>query len=52
MMIRHWLTVFGVPRTICSNGGSRFTSAWFQAMCSLMGILHAKSVADLSRFNG
>ena len=25
MMIRHWLTVFGIPRTICSDRGLQFT---------------------------
>ena len=52
MMIRHWLTVFGVPYTICSNCRPQFTGGWFKAMCSLMGIRHAKSVAYLSRSNG
>ena len=52
MMIRHWLTVFDIPRTICSDQGPQFTGGWFKAMCSLMGIRHAKSVAYLSRSNG
>ena len=52
MMIRHWLTVFGVPRTICSNCGPQFTDGWFKAMCSLIRIRHAKSVAYPSRSNG
>ena len=52
MMIRHWLTVFDIPRTICSDRGQQFTGGWFKAMCSLMGIRHAKSVAYLSRSNG
>ena len=52
MMIRHWLTVFGVPGTICRDRGPRFIGSWFKAMCSLMGIQHAKSVAHLSRSNG
>ena len=52
MMIRHWLTVFDIPRTICSDRGPQFTGRWFKAMCSLMGICHAKSVAYLSRSNG
>ena len=51
-MIRHWLTVFDIPRTICSHRGPQFTGGWFKAMCSLMGISHAKSVAYLSRSNG
>ena len=34
----HWLTIFGVPCTICSEHGSQFTGGWFKAMCSLMGI--------------
>ena len=51
MMIRHWLTVFGVPRTICSDRVLQFTSGWFKAMCFLTGIRHAKSVAYLSRSN-
>ena len=33
------------------NAGG-FTGGWFKAMCSLMGIRHAKSVAYLSRSNG
>ena len=49
MMIHHWLTVFGIFRTICSDCGPQFTGGWFKAMCSLMGIRHAKSVAYLSR---
>ena len=52
MMIRHWLTIFGVHHTICSDRGPQFTGGWFKAMCSLMGIRHAKSVAYLSRSNG
>ena len=52
MMIRHWLTVFDIPRTICSDRGPQFTGGWFKAICSLMGIRHAKSVAYLSRSNG
>ena len=52
MMICHWLTVFGIPRTICRDRGAQFTGGWFKAMCSLMGIRHAKSVAYLSRSNG
>ena len=52
MMIRHWLTVFDIPRNICSDRGPQFTGGWFKAMCTLMGIRHAKSVAYLSRSNG
>ena len=52
MMICHWLTVFGVPRTICRDCGPQFTGWWLKAMCSLMGVGHAKSVAYLSRSNG
>ena len=51
MMIRHWLTVFDIPRTICSDRGPQFTGGWFKAMCSLMRIRHAKSVAYLRRSN-
>ena len=51
LMIPHWLTVFGVPPTICSDRGPQFTGGWFKAMCSLMGIRHAKSAAYLSRSN-
>ena len=51
MMIRHWLTVFDIPCTICSERGPEFTGGWFKAMCSLMGIRHARSVAYLSRSN-
>ena len=52
IMIRDTLTVFGVPRTICSDHGPQFTGGWFKAMCFLMGIRHAKSVAYPSRSNG
>ena len=31
MMIRHWLTVFDIPRTICSDRGPQFTGGWFKA---------------------
>ena len=31
MMIYHWLTFFGVPRTICSDRGPQFTGDWFKA---------------------
>ena len=41
MMICHWLTVFGIPRTICTDRGPQFTGGWFKAMCSLVGIRHA-----------
>ena len=52
MMIHHWLTVFDIPRTICSDRGPQFTGGWFKAMCSLMGIRDAKRVAYLGRSNG
>ena len=52
MMVLHWLTVFGIPRTIGSDRGPQFTGGWFKAIRSLMGICHAKSVAYLSRSNG
>ena len=52
MMIRHWQTLFDIPCTICSDQGPHFTGGWFKAMCSLMGIRHAKSVAHLRRSNG
>ena len=29
MMIRHWLTVLDIPRTICSDRGPQFTGGWF-----------------------
>ena len=51
MMIRHWLTVFGVPHTICSAPGPQFNGGYFKAMCSFMRIRHANSVAHLRRFN-
>ena len=51
MMIDHWLTVFGVPRTICSDRGPHFTGGSFKAMGSPMRIRHAKSVTYLSRSN-
>ena len=52
MMFRHWLTVFGVTRTICRDRGPQFTGGWFKAMCCLLGIPHAKGVAYLSPSNG
>ena len=50
--IRHWLTVFGVPHTICRNRGLQFNGGCFKATFSHMGKRHAKSVAYLSRSNG
>ena len=29
MMIRHWLTVFDMARTICSDRGPQFSGGWF-----------------------
>ena len=52
MMIYHWLTVLGVPRSICSDHEPQFTGGWFKGMCSLMGIRHAKGVTYLSWSNG
>ena len=52
MMICHWLTIFCVPRIICSDRGPQFTGGWFKAMCSRMEIWHAKSVAYLRRSKG
>ena len=51
-MLRCWLAIFSVARNICSDRGPQFTGGWFKAMCSLIGIRHAKSVAYLSRSNG
>ena len=52
MIICHWLTVFSVPRTICSDRGPQFTDGWFKAICFLMGIRYAESIAYFSRSNG
>ena len=52
MMLRQWLTVFGVPCTICSDRRPQFTGGWFNIMPSLTGMQHAKSIAYLSQFNG
>ena len=49
MMIGHWLTILGVPYTICNDRGAQSTGTWLKAMCSLMGIRYAKSVAHLSQ---
>ena len=52
MMICHWITVFSVPRTVCSDRRPQFTGGWFEATCFLLGIRHATSIAYLSRSNG
>ena len=52
MMFLHWLNVFSVPRTICSDPRPQFAGSRFKAMCSLMGIRHARSVAYLGQSNG
>ena len=52
MMVRHGLTVFSAPGTTCSDRGPQFSGGWFKAMCALMGIWQAKSVACLSPSNG
>ena len=52
MMVRHWPIVFGVPRTIRSDRGPQFEGGWFKALCYLMAIRHAKSIAHLGRSNG
>ena len=52
MMMHHWLTVFGVPRTICRDRELQFNGGWLEAMCALMGIRHAKSVVYSIRSNG
>ena len=52
MMICEGLTVFSVPRLICSDHGPQHTVAWFKAISSLMRIRHAKSVPYLSWSNG
>ena len=51
MTISHWLIVFGVPRTTCSDHGPKFTDGWFKAMCAYMRIRHARSVTCLIRSN-
>ena len=52
MMIRHWLSVFGVLCTICSDCGPQYTGGWFKAMCSLMGTHHAKRFDYLGQSTG
>ena len=51
-MIKHWLTIFDVPSTICSENAPHFTGGWFKAICVYMGVRHATSVAHLSRPDG
>ena len=51
-MIKHWLTIFHLPTTICSDNALQFTGGWFKAMCAYMGVLHATSVAHLRCANG
>ena len=51
-MIKHWLTIYDIPATICSDNAPQFTGGWFKAMCAYMDVRHATSVAHLSRSNG
>ena len=51
MMIRHWLMVFCVFCTVCSDCGLQVTGGCFKAKCSVIRIRHAKSFASLSPSN-
>ena len=46
LLLHKWLDVGGgIPSVITSDQGAQFVGAWFQGMCSRMGILQAYSQA-------
>jgi len=51
-MFEHQWRLFGTPAIISSDQGSHFVSAWWQTLCSLMGIRHAFSQAYHHQANG
>ena len=52
LMLQHQWRPFGIPSIITSDKGSQFVSAWWQTMCSLLGIRQAYSHVYNHRANG
>jgi hypothetical protein len=47
-----WVSRFGVPTTITSDGGAQFTSALWAGLCSLLNIQHSPTTAYYPQSNG
>ena len=43
VLIDKWISIFGLPKYIQSDNGSRFTAMVFEKTCEMMGIEHIKS---------
>ena len=50
--IKHWLSVYDVPVEIDTDHDPKFISAWFQTLCSGLGITIAYSDVQRSKTNG
>jgi transposase InsO family protein len=49
---RHWVAIFGPPRSILTDNGTQYTSLNFDALCKKHGIRHIKSTPYNPRGNG
>ena len=52
LMVRYFWRPFGIPAIISSDQGSHFISAWWQNLCSLLGVRQAFSQAYHHQANG
>jgi transposase InsO family protein len=48
----HWVTRFGMPRTITSDRGAHFSSAAWSSFCSKLGMQHCMTMAYHPQANG
>ena len=56
--VEHWIFKYGPPRTLISDNGKQFAAKFFQAVCSLLGLLniftstyHPQTNGQVERYN-
>jgi transposase InsO family protein len=52
VLIQGWIVRYGMPAVITSDGGSQFTSALWDSLCSTLGIKHVQTTAYHPQANG
>jgi len=52
VLLRDWISRFGVPSRITSDRGSQFTSSIWISLCNLLGIAHSRTTAYHPQSNG